>query len=96
MRELFPWQLAGDVIKIGSWILAYVMLGRSMVKVFVATEILFCTSLFFLTTIFVPKWGLQGVTIAYAVNYAIYWATMGYVMKYEMQQMKMKHQSEYR
>src|SRR5450830_7554 len=25
MRDLFPWQLAGDVIKIGSWILAYIM-----------------------------------------------------------------------
>ena len=41
MRALFPWQLTGDAIKIGAWILSYVMLGRAMVKYFVLTEIIF-------------------------------------------------------
>lgn len=73
MRDLFAWQLVGDVIKIGSWVLAYVMIGRSMVKVFVVTEIVFSVLFLYLTWLCVGTWGLQGVAIAYAANYAIYW-----------------------
>lgn len=91
MSELFSWQLVGDVIKIASWILAYVMLGRAMVKLYVATEVFFGASFFFLTWIFVGKWGLQGVVIAYAVNYALYWVAMGYLVKHEMRRMEASH-----
>lgn len=41
MRELFAWQLLGDVIKIGAWILGYIFVGRNMVKQFVITELVF-------------------------------------------------------
>lgn len=29
MQELFLWQIIGDILKIGSWILAYLMLGKA-------------------------------------------------------------------
>ncbi len=90
MRELFSWQLTGDVIKIGAFVLAYIMLGRAMVKFFVITEIVFCASFFLLTWVFVSKWGLQGVSIAYAVNYGVYWVCMIYLVRYEMNKME-KH-----
>lgn len=77
MRDLFAWQLVGDVIKIGSWVLGYVMIGRSMVKVFVVTEIVFSVSFLCLTWLCVGTWGLQGVAIAYAANYAMYWLCVG-------------------
>src|SRR5207244_2246772 len=32
MVDLFAWQLIGDVLKIGSWILGYVMVGWAMVR----------------------------------------------------------------
>lgn len=88
MRELFAWQLVGDVVKIGAFVLAYIMLGRSMVKLFVLTEVSFCVSFFFLTWIFVEKWGLKGVSIAYALNYCLYWASMVYLVRYEINQME--------
>lgn len=84
MRELFPWQLAGDVIKIGSWILAFIMIGRALVKLFVITEIFFNVSFFLLTWMFVSKWGLPGVAIAYTVNYSLYWVCMAYLFRHEM------------
>ena len=91
MRELFPWQLAGDVIKIGSWILAYIMLGRAMVKVFVMTEVAFSISFVVLSWLLVGKFGLIGVPMAYAINYCCYWVGMWYLVKREMQRMEVTH-----
>lgn len=88
MRELFPWQLAGDVIKIGSWVLAFVMLGRAMTKVFVVTEIVFAISFFLLSWMLVDAVGLKGVAMAYAVNYTLYWLTMWYLIRIEIREMQ--------
>lgn len=88
MRELFPWQLAGDVIKIGSWILAYIMLGRAMVGFFVITEIVFSISFVLLSWLLVGVFGLVGVSMAYVLNYTLYWVGMGYLVKHEMRRME--------
>ncbi len=79
MRELFGWQLAGDVIKIGSWILGYVMVGRALVKPFVITEVGFSLSFVMLVWLLVPPFGLVGAAIAYAINYAAYWICMVFI-----------------
>lgn len=76
MEVLFAWQMIGDTLKIGSWILAYLMLGKAMVKIFISTEIFFSLSFYLLTVMFTSVWGLEGVAIAYAVNYLAYWLTV--------------------
>jgi polysaccharide transporter, PST family len=73
MRDLFAWQLIGDTLKIGSWILAYVMLGNAMFKPFIVLEIVFATGFVALTWLFTASMGVLGVVVAHAVNYAIYW-----------------------
>ena len=80
MRNLFAWQMLGDTLKIGSWLLAYLMLGKAMVKLFIATEILFAAGFYVWTVIFTGLYGLEGVSIAHAVNYAIYWIAMSVFM----------------
>lgn len=77
MRDLFLWQLIGDSLKIGSWILAYLMLSKAMTKLFIITEIIFASTLVGLTYVFTKIFGFEGVSIAYLVNYAIYWIFMG-------------------
>ena len=59
MRELFGWQMVGDALKIGSWILAYLMLGKAMVKLFILTEIFFSISFVMLSYLFVQYIGLK-------------------------------------
>ena len=76
MRELFAWQMLGDTLKIGSWILAYLMLGKAMIKLFIITEILFSASFYGLVVLFVNQYGIEGSVIAHAVNYALYWVVM--------------------
>lgn len=73
MRDLFAWQMIGDTLKIGSWILAYLMLGKAMMKIFIATEIFFSASFYFLTVVFTKTYGFEGVAIAHAANYFFYW-----------------------
>jgi PST family polysaccharide transporter len=84
MRDLFLWQLTGDVIKIGSWILSFIMLGRAMVKAFVLTELAFSVSFCLLTVGLVDRYGLVGVSMAYAINYLLYWVLMAVLIKREM------------
>ena len=78
MRDLFLWQMIGDSLKIGSWILAYLMLGKAMTKLFVTTEILFALSSVGLTYVCIKLFGFEGVSIAHLVNYAFYWLVMSY------------------
>lgn len=89
MRELFGWQATGDVIKIGSWILGYFLLARAMVKSFVVTEVAFSISFVVLTWIFVDFFGLIGVSIAYAVNYTLYWACLFFLVTRALRRMEM-------
>lgn len=91
MRDLFLWQLTGDVLKIGSWILSYIMLGRAMVRTFIVTEVVFALSFYLLTVAFVSAFGLRGVAMAYACNYLAYWIVMAVLVKNEMKKMEVTH-----
>lgn len=76
MRELFAWQLAGDLLRVGSWIIAYLMLSKAMYKPFMITEIVFSLTFVVLTYLLVDVVGITGVVVAYAVNYLVYWAVV--------------------
>ncbi|WP_426132016.1 O-antigen translocase [Pseudomonas sp. DWP1b1] len=78
MRELFAWQMLGDTLKIGGWILAYLMLGKAMVKLFIFSEIIFAVGFVVFTWVFTSLLGFQGVAIAHAVNYLLYWLVMAF------------------
>ena len=80
MRELFLWQMIGDSLKIGSWILAYLMLSKAMTKLYITTEIVFSFSLVGLTYINTKVFGFEGVSIAYLINYLLYWAVLSLII----------------
>lgn len=73
MRDLFAWQMVGDSLKIGSWLLAYLMLSKAMFKRFMVLEVISAAGFVVLTYFFTDRLGLQGVAIAHAVIYFIYW-----------------------
>ena len=72
MLPLFAWQLIGDVIKIISWVLAFLMISKAMTKAFVVTEIFFSILFITLSVVFIHYFGLVGVTYAFATNYTLY------------------------
>ncbi|MEO6732481.1 MAG: O-antigen translocase [Ferruginibacter sp.] len=76
MESLFFWQLVGDFFKMASWILAFLMLAKSLTRVYVVTEIVFSISYVLIAYSFVDSHQLQGITIAFSINYFIYFITM--------------------
>lgn len=72
MQTLFAWQMMGDVVKIASWILAFVMLGRAMTALFIATELISSALFWLATVILTPLLGFQGVAVAHLITYLIY------------------------
>lgn len=73
MQDLFFWQMMGDALKIGSWILAYLMLSKAMTKLYISTEIIFTLSFIALTYVCTQFFGFKGVSIAHLINYGMYW-----------------------
>lgn len=80
MRELFAWQMLGDTFKIGSWILAFVMLGQAMTKTFIFTEIGFHLGFVALTIALSSKLGVKSPVIAHAISYGTYWAVLAIII----------------
>lgn len=76
MTDLFGWQLSGDVLKIGSWLIAYVMLGRALTKTYIVSEVAFNAIFVALVIAFTRQIGLTGVTLAYCTTYFLYWISM--------------------
>ncbi|MGH8158795.1 MAG: O-antigen translocase [Rhodanobacter sp.] len=69
---LYGPQLVGDVIKIASFILSYLMLAKAMTKLFVISECVFGISYLALVYVFTAHYGLVGAMYAFSVNYLLY------------------------
>lgn len=71
-RMFFPVQLTGDILKIISWVYAYVMISKGMTKTFIFSEIFFGVLFVLLTLVFVRYYGAIGASFAYVLNYLFY------------------------
>ena len=76
MENLFIWQLLGDFFKICSWLLAFLMVAKSMTKTFIATEIIFALIFVGLGFLFMHWSGVLGITQGYLVSYILYMICM--------------------
>lgn len=80
MRDLFAFQLIGDFLKIGSWLLAFIMIAKAMTRTYIITEILFATSFVLMSYFFINHFGVVGATYAFAINYFVYWILMEWIV----------------
>lgn len=78
MKELIFWQLVGDVIKIGSWVISFMMLSKAMTKIFIITETFFALSIIPLSLVFIKYFGFKGLAMAFALNCLFYWIVCSY------------------
>lgn len=72
MEILYKWQLIGDVVKVCAWMLSYVLLAKSMTKIFIFCEVFFTFSYVIFTIIFTNYFGLIGTVYAFTFNFVIY------------------------
>jgi polysaccharide transporter, PST family len=71
-NPLYGPQLAGDVLKIASFVLSYLMLAKAMTRLFIVSECVFAVSYLALVYVFTAYFGLVGAMYAFAVNYFLY------------------------
>ena len=73
-NALYGPQLVGDVVKIASFILSYVMLAKAMTRLFVLSECVFAASYLALVYVLTAHFGLVGAMYAFTINYLFYLA----------------------
>lgn len=71
-NPLYGPQLVGDVVKVASFILSYVMLAKAMTRLFVVSECVFAASYLVLVVILTARFGVVGAMYAFAINYGAY------------------------
>jgi PST family polysaccharide transporter len=71
MERLFGWQLAGDTVRVATWFLAYVMLGRALILTYVVTEIATNALFVLLAWQLTGMIGFEGVSLAHFITYLI-------------------------
>ncbi len=81
MRELFAWQMLGDTLKIGSWILGYVLTARAFVGLFIVSEIIFSLSFYGFVWFLSGAVGLEGASMAHAINYLLHFLFMYFALR---------------
>ena len=76
MENLFMWQLLGDIFKVSSWILSYLMLAKLKTKAFILTEIFSGISSLLIRFICMKHFGVVGLNVGYMINYILYFICM--------------------
>lgn len=76
MEGLFFYQFLGDFFKIASWVLAYIMLARSMVKAYIFSELLFAGCYIILSYLFINQMDSKGAVVAFSITYFLYFIGM--------------------
>lgn len=71
MKDLFFWQLIGDFFKIMSWILAFLMIAKSMSMVYITAEVVFAILLVLISYYSININGIMGTRRTYCINYIL-------------------------
>jgi len=72
LSDLFFWQLFGDFFKVSSLILGYQFFAKKMTIAFLSTEIFSIVILYFSSSFLMKSYGTEGLVMAHAVTYIIY------------------------
>lgn len=72
MRDLFAWQLVGDVLKVGSYVFGYLVIAKAALRFYILTEVSQFILLMSFAHWFIPEHGAVGATQAYMATYIVY------------------------
>lgn len=77
ISKLFFWQLLGDFFKALSTILALQFFAKKLTKAFIVTEIFSLTILWFSSIYLLSAYGIEGIVMAHAFTFFIYFVVLG-------------------
>lgn len=76
VSKLFFWQLLGDVFKAAAFILGYQFYAKKLTKAFIVSELFSLFVLYFSSIYLVSQFSIEGVVMAHAFTYFIYFITL--------------------
>lgn len=82
VESLFVFQLIGDFFRVASWILAYIIIARALVKMYIYTEILSAICYLSFVYILIQNNGLSGVVLAYMADFVFYFLLLLVLLKF--------------
>lgn len=74
MRDLFAWQLAGDVLKVGAYVFGYLVIAKASLRFYILAEVSQFALLTLFSRVLIPAHGAIGAAQAYMATYIIYFA----------------------
>jgi PST family polysaccharide transporter len=80
MRELFFWQMVGDIFRVAAWLLSFYLLGKSLTQIFLFTEVIFSISYVGLVWWANHYFNLTGAPLAYALNSIGYFSILAIIV----------------
>ncbi len=69
MQDLFYFQLLGDILKMSTWVLGYLLVAKAMAKTYIIVEIVSVALFILFSIFFVDRFGTIGATIGYAAAF---------------------------
>ncbi|AMG67478.1 TPA: lipid III flippase WzxE [Providencia stuartii] len=72
MRDLFAWQLVGDVLKVGAYVFGYLVIAKAALRFYILTEVSQFILLMGFSHWLIPMHGAVGATQAYMATYIVY------------------------
>ncbi|QCR37563.1 lipid III flippase WzxE [Nissabacter sp. SGAir0207] len=72
MRDLFAWQLVGDVLKVGAYVYGYLVIARASLRFYLLTELSQFLLLIGFAHWLIPAHGALGAAQAYMATYIVY------------------------
>lgn len=72
MRDLFAWQLVGDVLKVGAYVFGYLVIAKAALRFYILTEVSQFILLMGFSHWLIPEHGAVGATQAYMATYIVY------------------------
>lgn len=72
MRDLFAFQLVGDVFRVLSYVFGYLIIAKAALKLYILAELLQTTLLLLGAKILIPKYGALGAVQSYTITYIVY------------------------
>ena len=69
MQDLFGFQMIGDILKMSTWVLGYILVAKAMAITYIIVEIVSCSLLVFFSWLFIHYFGTIGATMGYASGF---------------------------
>lgn len=82
--QILRWQILGDILKIISWPLGFVILASGAGKTFMLVESLAVAMFFSATWIFIDDFGVEATGIGFVFMYTLYLAIVYFLAKYKI------------